>query len=706
MDAGKVVIKTEVDNKDFNKGIEYAYKRLEELEKKAHEPIEIDGVKVTGAWNLTEEENKEYEEMSKIISEINQKEMERFSEEQQITQETKKQADALQPQLSDSTQLYVTILSMLDTLNLIENKKIISDTDIAQANDLRKQISETAMEYKKLTGTSLHIKGMDTAKSNFAEITKSVDNVGNGIKKATSKVIKWGLAVFGVRSAYMAIRQAMSTLSQYDKTLASDIEYIRWVLANALKPVIEGIIQLVYKLLAYLGYIAKAWFGINLFANASAKAFKKQKEALGGSVKKAKELQKTMSSFDEMNVVQSNKDTSGGGGGGGVATPSMDLGSIADVPIPEWIKWIAENKDLVIAGLIGIATALTLIKFGVEPLFALGIGIALAGILLLIQDIITFINDPSWENFANILRDLGIILAGVAVAMIAFNATNPVGWIMLAISAVILLVSAIIKYWDEIKAVLGKVWEWVYDNVIEPVANVFRELWEIIKSIFEPVINFFTSIFRTVWSNIKIIFNDIAQIFSFLWDKLKAIFTPVAEFFKSVFTKAFGFIKTVFSPIVNFFADIWTKVSGKLKSFGAKVGEVVSGAFKGVVNGVLGAIENILNSPIKAINGLIKTINKVPGIDLDKLKEFKLPRLAKGGIVNNPGPGVMMGSYIAGERGPEAVIPLDDNTLDRLGLAFARHTTINATLINQMNGRVISRELQKINGENDFAYNR
>ena len=65
-----------------------------------------------------------------------------------------------------------------------------------------------------------------------------------------------------------------------------------------------------------------------------------------------------------------------------------------------------------------------------------------------------------------------------------------------------------------------------------------------------------------------------------------------------------------------------------------------------------------------------------------------------------------MGSYIAGEgRSPEAVIPLDDATLDRLGHAIARHPQINATIVNEMDGRILSRNLARVQSENAFARN-
>ena len=166
-------------------------------------------------------------------------------------------------------------------------------------------------------------------------------------------------------------------------------------------------------------------------------------------------------------------------------------------------------------------------------------------------------------------------------------------------------------------------------------------------------------------------------------------------------------VKDKFSSIISFFSNLIGKIVGLFKEIGTKVGDVIGGAFKAVINGVLWAIENILNFPIRTINSLIRTINKIPGINIGTLSEFSLPRLAKGGIINQPGKGVMVGSAIAGERGQEGVIPLTDSQqMALLGEAIGKYITVNATVINQMNGRVLSRELQKVKNESDFAYNR
>lgn len=572
---------------------------------------------------------------------------------------------------------YVTIGTEIDTKNFdaqikyIESKMQDIEDKLKQA-DMGFEVGDTQKleaEYERLGNQLISLKQKqekynqsinESANTNFANVQGQLSKIGNGIDGITKKVTRWGLAIFGIRSAYNFVRQSMSTLSQYNEQMATDVEWLRYVIASTLKPVIEGIIKLVHTLLSYINYIAQAWFGVNLFANASVKEFQKANSSLKKTNKTAKELQKTLTGFDEMNILQDNKSSSGdsGGGGGSIKTPSVDLASfdLGGEP-PAWLKWIAENKDLVISAIAGLTGALISMKLlGLDPIMGLGIGLIIAGIVRTIQAIIKFIKDPSWENFAGVLEGLAIILAGVAVAMVAVNAANPVAWIVLAIAAIVALAAIIIKNWDKVKVLLGKIIKFVSEKVIKPIANFFSGL-----------------------------FNGIINAAKGAIDRVMAIFKALINFYKGLISSILGLFKTI----------------------GVKVGDVISSAFKGVVNGVMGAIETILNAPIRAINGLIRVINKVPGINLGKLDTFDLPRLAKGGIINQPGRGVMVGSAIAGERGAEGVIPLTDSQqMALLGEAIGRYITITANITNTMNGRVISREIKRIGAEQDFAYNR
>lgn len=519
---------------------------------------------------------------------------------------------------------YVTIGTELDTKSFdaqidyvkeqmedIEDKLKKADMGF-EVGDVRK----LEAQYEKLSIKlgSLVKKKEELNRTDLSQFQKSIDSIGNSTSKVIKKITRWGLAVFGIRSAYNFVRQSISTLSSENEQLATDVEYIRYAIASTLQPVIERLIQLVFRLLQYVNYLAQAWFGVNLFANANAKAMNK-------AVGSAKQLHKQLAGFDEMNVLNDTSD----GGAGGATMPSVDLTQMQG-DVPEWIKWLGENGQIIIGILGGIAAGIIAIKLGASLLLGLGIGIAVAGLIMLIQDVIKFIQDPSWDGFINILKDLAIVLAGVAIAMIAFNATNPIGWIMLAIAAVALLVSAIIKNWDKVKAFLKTAVDW---------------------------------------------------------------------------------IKNTFNTVITFFAGLIAKIVDLFKTIGTKVGDVLGGAFKAVINGVLKAIENILNTPIRTINSLINTINKVPGINLGTLQTFSLPRLAKGGVINMPGRGVPVGSAIGGERGQEGVIPLTDSQqMALLGEAIGKYITVNLTNVTELDGRTIARKVQEVNNNTNFLLNR
>lgn len=541
---------------------------------------------------------------------------------------------------------YVTIGTKLDSsmidkqINLLEDKLegLIEEYDVLEK---AKPFEGQNKELLKLGNE------IDRTRKKLAKLkqqpTIDFSDMGNGIQKVTRRIGKMALAVFGIRSAFMFVRNAINTIAADDEQLKADIDYMKSAIAYTLEPVVRGIVDLAKQLMFYVGYIIKAWTGINIFENAN--------KSLKGANQQAKALSKQLAGFDEMNVLSDSSSASGGG-----VMPSFDLSQLQG-EVPWWIDWIAKNKDTVIAVISGITAALISMKLlGLDPILSLGIGIAIAGIILLIKDVIKFIKDPSWNNFANILKDLAIILAGVAVAMLAVNAANPISWILLAIAVVAALAAAVIKHWDEIKTVLGRVGSWIYDHIIKPIGDFFTNLW-----------------------------NGIVN--GLKW--------------------AVDLIKNTFNNVVNFFRNIVSNIINLFREIGIKVGDVISGAFKGVVNGVLWAVENILNTPIRTINSLIRTINKIPGINIGTLGEFRLPRLAKGGIINQPGRGIPVGSAIGGERGQEGVIPLTDSQqMALLGKEIGRYITVNANITNTMNGRVISRELQKVQNDSNFAFNR
>lgn len=107
------------------------------------------------------------------------------------------------------------------------------------------------------------------------------------------------------------------------------------------------------------------------------------------------------------------------------------------------------------------------------------------------------------------------------------------------------------------------------------------------------------------------------------------------------------------------------------------------------VQGIFGGVSTSLS----AIKSVTATFRKAIG-------------LAHGGIVNNPGRGVPIGSNIyAGEAGPEAVLPLNQETMSWLAQLIASNMVVNLTNITTMNGRQINKELKQISANENYAFN-
>lgn len=468
-------------------------------------------------------------------------------------------------------------------------------------------------------------------KLDLSGVQAGIDNVNKGLNKTVKKVTKWGLAIFGVRSAYMAVRSAMNTISQYEDGMKNNIDYIKYALAYTLKPIVEWILNAVVKLLQYVNYIAKAWTGKNLFKTAD--AFKNaQKGAKGLN----KELQKTTASFDEINVLQ---DTKSSGGSADIIAPNIDLTGMQG-KIPQWLKWIVDNKNLILSVFAGVNAGLLAWKLGLKGIQSLGIGLAIAGVIYGIQSIIKYLQDPSFENFGKIITGIGIAVAGVAII---FGA-----WPIAVGGAISAIVGLIISNWEKIKEFMLNICKWLEDNFV----LVGKTISDVIKNSL--------NLFEGLFIGVKQILDGIIRIFK---------------------------------------GDFKNGINSAMKG----IGNIIISVLNTVING--------FNAFILPIRSLIVTAGKITGKKwtMDTIKIPRIPRLAKGGIINQPGRGVPIGygQAIGGENRAEGVIPLTDNQqMALLGETIGKYVKINNVIDVNMDSRRINRILQNSSDRVNFASNK
>ena len=664
---GYLKIKTKIDNSNIDKDI----KQIEDKIKK----LQQENLSNSKEQDTLQREINNYEQLCQKADNYKQKIKELNAEKNLIAKSNPGLAVSvdtpefanIKAQITDMKQKYAQSVQEIDK----QAPKI--DKVYAKLEKVKSKQSENNAKIKEFKTQMQSI--------NTNNIQKNIDNIGNQLTKQIGKIGRMGLAVVGIRTAWSLVNRVISSVSQYNEQVSADFEYMRYVIAQALLPVVQSLIKVLYTVLSYINAIANAWFGINLFGNASVKNFKKMQNSAGSTAKSAKEIKKSLQGFDEMNILQDNTDTSSGSGGGAVS-PSMDLSGM-QAEVPAWLQWIMENKDLILSLFAGIASGLIAVKLGLDLIKSVGIGILVAGIVYTIQSLIAYLNDPSWGNFGNIIQGIGVAIVGLGIL---------IGSIPVAVAgAIVLLIGTIVKYWDQIKSFFqgGIDWlsnqsDWVhnmfgdtvgniYDTIVDAlqlVLNIFDNVFTAIKGIFDGIIMFISGVFSGDW---KKAWEGIKKIFSSIWEGLKGIVTSVWNFIKNL--------------VVN---------------IAKSVGNVISNVFKGIVNAVLSTIENILNSPINAINGLIGIINKIPGINLGTLNTFKLPRMAKGGIVNQPT------QAIIGEAGAEAVMPLENNTewidllADKLSSKIGGG---NGAVYVYLDGRLIQRQMAKRKEQLAFATN-
>lgn len=184
--------------------------------------------------------------------------------------------------------------------------------------------------------------------------------------------------------------------------------------------------------------------------------------------------------------------------------------------------------------------------------------------------------------------------------------------------------------------------------------------------------------------------------------------------------KAFKTGETINSDLIlNTVKDTWARIKAFWnahigyvfkKEWWSRKFDCIKQGMKDALNGVIGIVERTINNIVSKLNSFsIKIPNWVPtygGSSLGfNIPYAHLPRLAKGGIVNNPGRGR---AVIAGEAGAEAILPLQNNTewmdmlvdkvADRVSMNVVNRITIDGKDVNSSNKKYDSRFAFATNG--------
>lgn len=250
----------------------------------------------------------------------------------------------------------------------------------------------------------------------------------------------------------------------------------------------------------------------------------------------------------------------------------------------------------------------------------------------------------------------------------------------------------------EVKALFDQIWKDAFVPFLDLLADIWTGLWEgwlnvwneygeeIFSKIREAISNTFDTL-QNIWETIVApIWQTFMDTLDELWNEhFQPLWENMVEFVTLLGELAITIYNNFILPIVNWFVDTFgpgiseaisfvIEVLGGFLGTAADVANVVleaingvlkflidvfegdwdsawqriSDGFKGIWNGIVGALEGAINLIIRGVNWLISQLNKVSfsvpdwvpaiggksfGFNIPKISEVAIPRLAQGAVI-------------------------------------------------------------------------
>lgn len=490
---------------------------------------------------------------------------------------------------------------------------------------LQSEFNKTANSIDKLN-EKLNKTGdkISNAKTQAVELTQQIEGraKGAGLRNATEATAD-SMKVFGqrlksvVRSAlvFTVITQALSKVHDWVKNVVmvnsdarESIAQLKGALLTLAQPLVSVIVpaftllvKVITAVVSQITRLVALISGKSVKATAdSAKALNKQTNALKGTGNAAKKAAGQLAAFDEINQIST--DTANDMGGGASADAITPDFSYMD-DISDRLKKIADAVMLIAAGLAlwKISSSLPGVLGTILKKLG-GILIAVGGLIILWESLSdAWNNGVNWKNLLGSLAGTAALAGGLALAFGKVGAG-----IGLVIAGAAMIITA-------------------FKDICDNGANLQNTLL-LIAGIVATGLGFF---FLT-GSVIPLVIAGIATVVT----AVLALTGNLTEFARNLKDNILG-------GIIQFIKGVFT---GDMKS----AFEGLKKLFKGLINADIILVESFINTVIRALNWLIKQINKISfdvpdwvpgiggktlGVNIPAISEKKLPRLATGTVI-------------------------------------------------------------------------
>lgn len=275
------------------------------------------------------------------------------------------------------------------------------------------------------------------------------------------------------------------------------------------------------------------------------------------------------------------------------------------------------------------------------------------------------------------------------------------------------------------------IWKTIITTAMNLIKGIITNVWNGIKSFFGPILASIGNVIRSAWNSISSVtssvFNKVKSVVSSIWNNIKNVVSNVVNAVKSVVSNAWNAVSSttsnIFNGVKSAVSNVWNSIKSTISNVVGSIRNAVSSAW----NAVSSVTSNVWNSIKNAISGPINTAKDIVRGAIDAIRGFfnfsihwphipmphfsiqpsgwsvgdllhgSIPHLgidwyAQGGIMTQP---TMFANnngraQVGGEAGPEGVIPLNDDTWNKMGAAIAAHMPSQGPITLQVDGRTFA----------------
>lgn len=268
--------------------------------------------------------------------------------------------------------------------------------------------------------------------------------------------------------------------------------------------------------------------------------------------------------------------------------------------------------------------------------------------------------------------------------------------------------------WGVINTVWGTIQTWFSQNQ-ELIKQTASTVWNAIKTIITVIMNYIVPFLKTSWNTVstvvstvwEVIKTTIYTVLNVILGTIKTIMQAINGDWSGAWETAKNTAQIIWNAIKQVIETIFGGVWNKIKEIAENIKNSLSGAWESVkttASNMWNAIKDAITAPFSAawdtISGIVDKIKsafdfnisfpriEIPDIPLPHFEmsgsfnplKGELPSIgvnwyAKGGLFSSPN---VIG---VGEAGPEAVLPLRENVLGKIGSMIAK-TMENDKLVN------------------------